>query len=153
LLLKEVVKAMTRLDIKNILLVDDNRRFLTALAELLQINDDSLSILTAENGKSALKILESFSVDVVMTDLHMPEMDGFELINHMKKTYPAISIIVMSASFYPELETRLGNLGITHYIPKESLSFDAIEEMLMRSRRREEVMEPKMGSFFQMQKR
>ncbi len=125
---------MKKFTVKNILVVDDNRGFLSALAELLQINDHSLSILTAEDGKSALEILKSAPVDLVMTDLHMPVMDGFDLIVHMKKNHPAIPIVVMSGSFYPELETRLGNLGIAHYIPKESLNVEAIEEMLMRSR-------------------
>lgn len=124
---------MKKFAIKNILVVDDNRRFLTSLAELLQINENGLSILTAEDGKSALEILKSAPVDLVMTDLHMPVMDGFDLIVHMKKNHPAIPIIVMSGSFYPELETRLGNLGVANYIPKESLNLEAIEEMLLRS--------------------
>lgn len=92
--------------------------------------DSFLNILTAENGEKALKVLESTPVDVVMTDLRMPVMDGFGLISQMKKMYPGIPVIILSSFLYPELETSLKAMGVSQFIDKASLCLGVLEKML-----------------------
>jgi CheY-like chemotaxis protein len=48
-------------------------------------------------GKEAVQILDATGVDLVVTDLRMPKMDGFELLAHMSGNYPDIPVIVMTA--------------------------------------------------------
>ncbi len=118
---------------KNILLVDDQQHFLTILATELGDSSNNFRILTAENGVRALEILESAEVDLVVTDLKMPVLNGYDLISHMKKKYPSIPVIVISSFLYPDSETRLRTLGVTRYIDKNSLSLSALEKMIVET--------------------
>ena len=118
---------------KNILLVDDERNFLNILSRELSDTGNNFSILTAENGDKALKILESTQVDLVITDLKMPVLNGYDLISHMRKKYSSIPVIVVSSFLYPESETRLRALGVTRYIDKNSFSLGALEQMIVKS--------------------
>ena len=118
---------------KNILLVDDQKNFLNILETELSDSGNNFCILTAENGDKALRILESVQVDLVVTDLKMPVLNGYDLISHMKRKYPGIPVIVVSSFLYPESETRLRALGVTQYIDKNSLSLHTLEEMIVKN--------------------
>ena len=118
---------------KSILLVDDQQNFLTILAAELGDSGSNFRIITAENGERALKVLESAQVDLVVTDLKMPVMNGYDLISHMKIKYPRIPVIVVSSFLYPEWETRLKALGVSQYIDKEFFSVSALEEMIIKN--------------------
>ena len=117
---------------KNILLVDDDQGFLAMLAGELRDFNNNFSILTAENGNKALKVLESAHVDLVVTDLNMPVMNGYDLLSHMKKKYPNIPVIVISGFLYPGLEATLRTLGASQSLDKPSLSVNALGEMILK---------------------
>jgi len=57
-------------------------------------------------------------------------MDGYDLLSHMKKRYPGIPVIVMSAFFHSEVAARLRDLGVSQCIEKP-LSVNALEEMIL----------------------
>jgi len=79
---------------------------------------DEFKILTAENGKDALSYLEENRIDLVLTDLKMPVMDGFELLAHLKTHYPNIPVMVMSAYGTPETEETLRTFGTLKLLEK-----------------------------------
>lgn len=84
---------------KTILLVDDDKLLVEALAIAIKAIEDGglqLNILPAYNGADALPILANKSIDLLLSGLIMPKMDGFELINHVKQTQPDLPIIVVS---------------------------------------------------------
>ncbi len=103
---------------KNVLIVDDERYFLMSLVEGLGTYAADFNTLTAENGKKAVDILNKTGIDLVVTDLKMPEMDGFELLAFMTKNYPAVPVIVMTAYCTPEIKTRLDVLGSFRVLEK-----------------------------------
>jgi DNA-binding NtrC family response regulator len=72
----------------------------------------------AENGQKALEILEKQNVDLVLTDIRMPEMDGIELTTEMRQNYPDIPVIIMTA--YPTVESAVQALRnkVADYITK-----------------------------------
>ena len=127
------MRPMEKVGPQNILLVDDDRTFLTMLERELRDCNNNFCILTAENGERALKVLESAHVDLVVTDLHMPVMNGFELISHMKKKYPNTPVIVISGFLYPDLETALRDLSVSESIDKASLRVNALGETILKS--------------------
>jgi CheY-like chemotaxis protein len=100
------------------LIVDDEKLFLRSLSECLKTSGGNLHVCTAENGAEALRVLASEHVDVVVTDLKMPVMDGFQLLSHLREIHPYTPVIVMSASINPETERRLCALGVSHCIEK-----------------------------------
>ena len=64
---------------KTVLVVDDDRVILTTIVRFLTHYSEDLELVTAETGEEAVEILEQRSVDLLLTDLYMPGMDGFEL--------------------------------------------------------------------------
>lgn len=77
-----------------ILLVEDHEPMRITLADLLQHLGHS--VITAGNGKEALALQKQTPADVLLTDIFMPEMDGFELIQEFRRLYPAVKIIALS---------------------------------------------------------
>lgn len=96
----------------NLLIVDDEeliRQGLKARLEYLQIETDE--IFEASNGKEALEIVDSYPVDVVITDIRMPDMDGLKMIKAIQESHKDIQFMVLSgyAEFsYAETAIRLG---------------------------------------------
>ncbi len=103
---------------KIILLVDDEKQILQSLAEGLCCYEHDWSVLTAENGRQGAAIIDSQMVDVVVTDLRMPMMNGYELLLHIRRTKPHLPVIVMTADWIPELENRLIPLGAVQCMKK-----------------------------------
>ncbi len=103
---------------KNVLIVDDEKTFLLSLSDGLTTYAGEFNTLTAENGQKALEILRSTPVHLVVTDLKMPVMDGYELLAYMIEHHPDIPALVMTAFGSPQIEDRLRSLAITEYIEK-----------------------------------
>ena len=115
---------------KNILVVDDEETILITLVEWFASAHaaSDFNIITAFNGVEAVKALASSKIDLLITDLNMPKMDGFELLTHMNNDYKSTPIIVMSAFATPEIKDKVKNMGATIFIPKP-FSFDDLEEI------------------------
>ena len=77
-----------------ILLVEDDPILLTVLRELLEFGGHL--VVTCENGREAVQQLSMAQIDLVITDLSMPEMDGLELIKVLTFEWPDIRVIAMS---------------------------------------------------------
>ncbi|MCP4153007.1 MAG: response regulator [bacterium] len=101
-----------------ILIVDDDKNFLLSLVDGLQVYKNYFEVLTAENGREAVRVLESKKIALMITDLKMPEMDGFQLLAYMVTHHPEIPVIVMTAFVTPEREDELMNLGSFKFLEK-----------------------------------
>lgn len=88
---------------KKILFVDDEVSILKALNRLFM--DTDYEVFTAESGKLALELLETEQIDMVITDMRMPEMDGSQLLHKVKELYPNSLRIILSG--YAEKNTIL----------------------------------------------
>jgi DNA-binding NtrC family response regulator len=83
------------MSIANVLLVDDEVEFVETFGERLTMRN--LEISKAFSGKEALKVLEkNQTVEVVILDVKMPEMDGIETLTEIKKQYPLVEVIMLS---------------------------------------------------------
>lgn len=102
---------------KNILLIDDDLSVLKTLGEELS-SYEGWNILTAENGKQGADIIATYPVDLVVTDLSMPEMDGYELLALLREKWPSMPVIVMTADDSGEAGQRLRSLGVEQCISK-----------------------------------
>ena len=114
---------------KNILLIDDNYYFLTGLSMNLGVYLKNCSILTARSGGQALEIMGSVPVDLVVTDLEMPSMDGYELTASIKKEHPELPVFAMSGYIAPETEKRLASLGAARCLAKP-FGFKELADMI-----------------------
>lgn len=84
------------------------------------------TILQADNGKTALEQIQTHMPDIVLTDMHMPEMDGLELVSAVKDEYPNIPVILMTALGSEEIASRALRLGAASYVPKLRLADDLL---------------------------
>ena len=100
-----------------ILLVDDNYDFIKFLSESLS---KKYQVVKAMNGKQALSVLEKEDVDLVVSDIMMPEMDGLELCSTIKNDirYSHIPIILLTAKASEEHQLEGLSVGADDYITK-----------------------------------
>jgi CheY-like chemotaxis protein len=103
---------------QNLLVVDDCRELLHILGECFAVYADGYNILTAPDGREAIKVLQSAPVDILLTDLHMPGMNGLELSSFTKNYYPGTKIFTMSGDDKIMWKNGLNNLGISAHIRK-----------------------------------
>lgn len=101
-----------------VLIVDDDESFLLSLIDGFKSYEDQFGIMTANNGEEAVAILDEQDIHLVLTDLKMPKMDGFELVAHLSSHHPEIPVIVMTAFGTPEMEESLKEIGTFQYIEK-----------------------------------
>ncbi|MGE5172577.1 MAG: response regulator [Betaproteobacteria bacterium] len=114
----------------DVLLIDDEMHFLKSLAEGLHLYSKKLTIITANGGEKALEILKTAVVDVVVTDLNMPGMDGFEFLRQVQQARPRVPVIIMSAYARPHVEARLKDLQFALYLEKP-LDLDEIGHAIL----------------------
>lgn len=103
---------------KNVLIVDDEEQLLLTMQAGFESFKDRFEIMTARNGIQASEILAATRIDLVVTDLKMPEMDGFALLAFLKNNFPDIPAIVMTAFATPDIEARLDQAGIIRMLEK-----------------------------------
>jgi NADH-quinone oxidoreductase E subunit len=100
----------------NILVVDDEPIVLKSCERTL--SPEGFNVITVERAKEALEILKRDTIDLVITDLKMPEMDGVEFIRHIRDIKPDIGVVVITG--YPSQESLKETLSlkILDYLPK-----------------------------------
>ena len=79
----------------SILVVDDNPAIVGSLADILEIK--GFTVHAAASGAQALELLRKHPVDILLTDVKMPEMNGLELYRATRKIYPRLLTIFMTA--------------------------------------------------------
>ncbi|MBF0235885.1 MAG: sigma-54-dependent Fis family transcriptional regulator, partial [Desulfamplus sp.] len=101
---------------KTILIVDDEKNYPKILAEV--IIEEGYSPLTASSGLDAIETLKTKTVDLVLTDVMMPGMDGIELMEQIKNESPDLPVIVMTAHGSVEKAVDAMQKGAYTYILK-----------------------------------
>jgi signal transduction histidine kinase/DNA-binding response OmpR family regulator len=111
---------------RNILVVDDEPDTLEMHARVVQAHSASNRVLKASNGKEALELLNREIVDLVLLDLQMPEMDGFEVIEAMRgmESTRKIPVIVVTGKVLTETEMGRLNQGVAAVLAKGLFSFE-----------------------------
>ncbi|TAN43643.1 MAG: response regulator [Nitrospirae bacterium] len=103
---------------KKILIVDDDAALLLYLCCNLRKRFERLTILSAKNGQRAVDIMSSHRIDMLITDLNMPVMDGFELLAHTAKNYPSVTVMVMTGNDSAEVSERLLPFRVSQCLAK-----------------------------------
>jgi CheY-like chemotaxis protein len=103
---------------KTALIVDDDKFFCELLVQALGRCVKDCAIVTAGNGKEAAAIMHASRVDFIITDLNMPEMDGYKFLSYARAHYPDVPALVVTETKTPDVEKRLRAIGITRCIEK-----------------------------------
>jgi len=103
----------------DILVVDDDATLRSVLTNFLQ--RFGYVVQCAKDGRAALQLLARMRAQLVITDLFMPECDGFELIMELRKTSPNLEILAISGDGLSDLDVFMGavrQLGVRHTLKK-----------------------------------
>jgi len=124
---------MTDNSTKNtILLVDDNEVFLRCAVNFINVYAEQIAVLTAGNGQEALQVLNKNRVDLLVTDIRMPVMDGIELLSQMSLKHLNIPVIVMTGFNTMENNELLDRLG-QFYIFEKSMQLKILGEKVLQA--------------------
>ena len=101
---------------ETILIVDDEKNYPPILSAVLE--EEGYETLTANNGLAALEIIKNSDIDLVLTDMKMPLIDGIELLERIKLTDPDLPVIMMTAHGTVEKAVEAMQKGAYNYILK-----------------------------------
>lgn len=120
-----MLKPMTKIAI-----VEDDQAISTMYR--IKFEAEGYTVETAANGKLGLKLAEEMKPDIILLDLMMPEMNGDEMLEKLRKTSwgKDITVIILTNSGQEQAPPNLKNLGIRRYIVKAEMTPRQVAEMV-----------------------
>jgi DNA-binding NarL/FixJ family response regulator len=103
-----------------IALADDHNLFAKGIEGLLEDEEDMMVVKTFPNGKELVDFLKGQAVDVILTDLNMPILDGFGVLAVVKEKYPDIKVVVLSMYDEEKIYKQAINDGADAFILKDA---------------------------------
>jgi putative nucleotidyltransferase with HDIG domain len=116
---------------RTVLFVDDEKNILEGLRTRLHRQRNKWDMLFAQSGQAAVEILRQGGVDVLVTDMRMPEMDGLTLLRLAQKDFPQVVRIVLSG--HAELEAALRAIHVAHQFLTKPCEAGVIENTVERA--------------------
>jgi DNA-binding NarL/FixJ family response regulator len=101
-----------------IIIADDHPLLVDGLRRMLEEMEDVQVSEPVSNGRQLLARLRSQAVDMVLLDLHMPQMDGLETLKVLQKEFPSLKVLVFTNYNQPKLWREARNLGARGYLLK-----------------------------------
>ena len=101
-----------------ILIVDDSDAIQNSLKKMIQVLDSDSIIHSVSNITDAKEILETINPVVVITDIRMPNGNGFELLEFINKNHEALKTIMITNYTYPQYKKKALKLGVDHFLSK-----------------------------------
>jgi two-component system, NarL family, response regulator len=108
-----------------VLVVDDHQVLTQGLGALFETTDDVRLVASASCGRDAIAIVENTPLDVMLLDLRLPDMTGFDVLRQVRPRLPELKILILTSHDGDEAIRRTLEAGASGYIPKYA-SGDAI---------------------------
>ncbi len=105
-------------ELKKVLIVDDEETLTWSMAKSLSKDRDKYEVLTANNGREALNLLKKTKVDLVISDIRMPDINGLDLLVRIKMEHPQTKVIIMTAYGSTDIQKEANRRGSLYYIEK-----------------------------------
>ena len=105
-------------EFKKVLIVDDEETLTWGMAKSLSRDRDKYEVEIANNGKEALDVLGKMPIDLVISDIRMPDINGLDLLIHIKRDYPHTKVIIMTAYGSTDVQKEASKRGSLYYIEK-----------------------------------
>lgn len=112
-----------------VLIVEDEQNTREGLAKAL--SGPQVEVLAAEDGMEALSLLQGRAVDVVLTDIRMPRMDGMQLLQEIRRRSPSTEVIILTAHGTIEMAVEAMQRGAFHYLTKP-VNLDELDLLIER---------------------
>ena len=116
---------------KKVLIVDDDRVIIRIITDALK-EQPELDIVAASDGKQAIDMLNSEEIDLVVTDLYMPIVNGLQLLSYMSRNRHGIPAMVLTGHGSKELEAKIKSLGDFQYYEKP-MDVNVLSEIILKA--------------------
>ena len=126
--------------INKVLIVDDEETLTWSMTKTLAKDQGKYELVIANTGSEALKVLQKDPIDVVVTDIRMPDINGLELLSTIRKQYPSTKVIIMTAYGSPEVHKEATRRGSYFYLEKP-FEISDIRTLILKA------LEEKRGGF------
>jgi two-component system, NarL family, response regulator DesR len=113
-----------------VLIADDDPLFVDALEAILGIEAEIEVAGRAHDGEEALRLAGELEPDVVLMDLSMPVVDGFEASRRMRAAAPDTAVVVLTGSAYAEDVDKAFDAGASDYVTKDRIAQDLVRTLL-----------------------
>ncbi|NOQ73534.1 MAG: response regulator [Crocinitomix sp.] len=114
-----------------VLVAEDQTMFLEYVVSLLKKRENELEIIVAKNGKDAFGMIHGNKIDILITDLNMPKLNGIKLIEKTRASYPKVKIVVLTQYQNKGLLRKMKKLKVDGFLTKNASQED-FHEMLNR---------------------
>jgi len=128
-----------------VVLAEDQKMVLGALAALLDLEPDIKVVACAPNGREALTAVQKLTPDVLVTDIEMPLMTGLELAAHLRTTHPAIRTVILTTFARPGYLRRALDAGARGYLLKDRPAAE-LADAVRRVHRGLRVVDPALAT-------
>jgi len=135
---------VTQLKTIQVLLADDHALVRAGIRALLERIDKVEVVAEAGDGQQALKLIERLEPDVVLLDLTMPGLSGFEVLKETSERFPNVNMIVLSVHDSEEYAFHALRSGAVGYLPKSAASTE-LEEAIGQVLRGEKYLSPSIA--------
>jgi len=108
---------------RRLIVVDDHKMFLDGLLSIIANESDVEIVMTANSGENVIKYLDNIkgeNIDLVVTDVNMPDVSGIDLNKHIKTKYPKIKTLVVSMLHDSKTIHTLTEDNVDGYVPKNA---------------------------------
>ena len=109
-----------------VVLADDEDEFREWLRSLLEGSGAFQFVGEAGTGTEAIQLVAALRPDLVIADIYMPDLDGFDVARHLKRHFPEINVILVSARGEPIHERLARDEGALAFLPKTRITRDAL---------------------------
>jgi DNA-binding NarL/FixJ family response regulator len=118
----------------SVLLADDNGFFREALEAILQAEDQIRVIGRAGDGEEAARLASELEPDVIVMDLSMPVLDGFEATRAIGERVPETAVVVLTGSAEQSDVERARQAGASAYVTKDRIAAELVDAILAAAR-------------------
>ncbi len=117
---------------KRVLIVDDEEDLTWTLSKKLSKDSDKFQLITVNSGLEAIEVLNQLPVNLVISDVRMPEVSGLELLVEIKEKYPQTKVIIMTAYGSSDVQRAANERGCFRYVEKP-FEINELREMILEA--------------------
>ena len=104
--------------LKKVLIIDDEETLTWSMAKSLSKDKEKYEVMIANSGREAITLLKKNKVDLVISDIRMPDINGLDLLVKIKKEFPQTKVIIMTAYGSSDVQKEANQRGSLFYIEK-----------------------------------
>ena len=104
-----------------ILVVDSDKQSRYLLEEMFQMmfqESGSYQVLSTSSGEGAIHFCHDYNIELILTEIHLKDMEGWQLTQKIKELYPSTPIIIQTAVITDDIEQMVRNAGVDSFIAK-----------------------------------